>query len=127
MADTPKNGLVAYATLVAGVAAVITALADYKMADNPNREPTSNQSVAHEHKLDERTEELEDWAALMELRLQRIESSDAQCRDNVVDLRRQVKEHLAFSQGKVYELGITLERHNLKINECLRKTGLTGD
>jgi len=127
VADAPKNRLVAYATLVAGVAAVITALADYKMADHSNGEPTSTHSVAHEHELNERTEELEDWAALVELRLQRIESSDAQCRDNVVDLRRQVTEHLAFSQGKVYELGITLERHNLRINECLRKAGLTGD
>lgn len=117
MEDFFKNKWVAYIALAI---ISVTGVADLNMAVNPGARPdscTGTRCGAHES----RTAELEEWAHIVELRLQAIESRGEECKEHIDELRKAINSHLEVSKRKILEYNVKLKEHDIKINECFRR------
>lgn len=115
-----KNKFVAWIALaVVGYSGV----ANINLAIDPDARPdpyTGTRGDKHES----RTKELEKWVELTELRLQAIESDGKGCRERVDNVKRKIDKHLEVSDRKILEYNVKLREHDIRINDCLRRTGL---
>ena len=62
-------------------------------------------------------EALNDRITYLELVTENIIEADAEC-------KKRLDNHLEYSANKVRELDVTLERHKIKLEECLHRTGV---
>ena len=126
MEKTFKDTLMGWGALAGIIAVAISTFFNYHVGTDPEARPdscTGTRCGAHES----RTAELEEWAHIVELRLQAIEQSREECQEHIRDLRQAVDGHLRVSERKILEYNVKLKEHSVKIDQCLKHMRFSND